>query len=134
MSSSHINVIAILYPKAAKYVEREEPGVLRYEIHRDLRASKNGTEDLVMVETYACSLVRQVLIPLPFSLRAVMSLTAKNVYSDQRHSYKDRDSFQVHGSSKMFQDFQKQLAQEDLMRAPMTLKLVGVKGGFLSRL
>lgn len=33
------------------YVKDNEPGVLRYQVYRDSKASKDGTEDIVMIET-----------------------------------------------------------------------------------
>lgn len=39
-----------------------------------------------------------------------------------------------HGSSQTFTAFNKKLAEQDLMRAPMVLKMVGEQGGFRSRL
>ena len=40
----------------------------------------------------------------------------------------------VHGSSKEFKAFQKKMAEEDLVGAPMQLKFVKAVGGFGSRL
>jgi quinol monooxygenase YgiN len=40
----------------------------------------------------------------------------------------------AHGSSKEFKAFQKKLAEEDLVGAPMQLKFVKAVGGFASRL
>jgi hypothetical protein len=40
----------------------------------------------------------------------------------------------VHGSSKEFKAFQKKMAEEDLVGAPMQLKFVKDVGGFTSRL
>ncbi len=48
--------------------------------------------------------------------------------------YKDQQSLKTHGSSETFTSFQKKLGKLDLMRAPMTLKMVAEKGGFSSRL
>ena len=50
------------------------------------------------------------------------------------HSYKDRASFQAHGSSAEFNAFQKKLADEGLMRDKMVLKILNEKLGFASRL
>jgi hypothetical protein len=36
----------------AEYVKANEPGTLKYEIHKSLRPEKDGTEDVVMVERY----------------------------------------------------------------------------------
>lgn len=48
--------------------------------------------------------------------------------------YQDQESLKLHGSSKPFTEFQKKLKELDLMRAPMTLKMVSEQGGFASRL
>jgi quinol monooxygenase YgiN len=43
--------------------------------------------------------------------------------------YQDQESLKLHGSSKPFTEFQKKLKELDLMRAPMTLKMVSEQGG-----
>lgn len=48
--------------------------------------------------------------------------------------YADQAALKIHGGSKPFQAFGKQLGEEDLIRAPMTLKMVSERGGFASRL
>jgi len=65
MASKEFNVIAIIHPKqgktdrvvellkgVAQYVRANEPGTLKYEINRVTRPSKDGTEDIVMIERY----------------------------------------------------------------------------------
>ena len=47
--------------------------------------------------------------------------------------YKDQESLKTHGSSGPFTAFQKKLGERDLMRAPMTLKIVSEQGGFGER-
>ncbi|KAI7166014.1 hypothetical protein KC343_g11015 [Hortaea werneckii] len=112
MASKEFNVIAILHPKkgktdivlrqlneVAEYVQKNEPGVLSYSINRSLRPSKDGEEEIIMLERY-----------------------------------KDQAALKEHGSSQTFTAFNKKLAEQDLMRAPMVLKMVGEQGGFRSRL
>lgn len=50
------------------------------------------------------------------------------------HRYKDQQALKTHGTSEKFAAFQKQLEKEDLMRAPMLLKMVSEQAGFSSRL
>jgi quinol monooxygenase YgiN len=65
MSSSEFDIIAILYPAEGKsgrviellkgvieYVQDNEPGTLKYELHKEQRG-----EDIVMVERYAGELI-----------------------------------------------------------------------------
>merc|ERR1712130_956816 len=65
MASKEFNVIAILHPKkgktdivlrqlneVAEYVQKNEPGVLSYSINRSLRPSKDGEEEIIMLERY----------------------------------------------------------------------------------
>ncbi|KAI7259291.1 hypothetical protein KC345_g10351 [Hortaea werneckii] len=108
MASKEFNVIAILHPKkgktdilkeVAEYVQKNEPGVLSYSINRSSRPSKDGEEEIIMLERY-----------------------------------KDQAALKEHGSSQTFTAFNKKLAEQDLMRAPMVLKMVGEQGGFRSRL
>jgi len=112
MPNHEFTVVAILYPKkgkagqlvellqgVSKHVRDNEPGTLKYEIHRSLRPGKDGAEDVIMVERY-----------------------------------RDQTSLQTHASSAPFLEFQKQVKDLDLVRAPMTLKMVSVQGGFASRL
>ena len=54
--------------------------------------------------------------------------------TDARYSYKDKKTLQEHGSSAKFNAFQKQLADEGLMRDKMTMKMLDEKAGFASRL
>lgn len=44
--------------------------------------------------------------------------------------YKDQQALKTHGTSERFTAFQKKLAEEGLMRAPMLLKMVSDVGGF----
>ncbi|RMY22817.1 hypothetical protein D0867_02465 [Hortaea werneckii] len=101
MASKEFNVIAILHPKkgktdivlrqlneVAEYVQKNEPGVLSYSINRSLRPSKDGEEEIIMLERY-----------------------------------KDQAALKEHGSSQTFTAFNKKLAEQDLMRAPMVLKM-----------
>jgi quinol monooxygenase YgiN len=65
-------------------------------------------------------------------------VTLWNVQDDfevlTENRYKDQQSLKTHGTSETFTAFNKKLAKLDLMRAPMTLKMVSEKGGFSSRL
>ena len=36
--------------EVGEYVKANEPGTLKYEVNRSLRAAKDGTEDIVMIE------------------------------------------------------------------------------------
>jgi quinol monooxygenase YgiN len=110
-------VISLLQ-EVAQYVKDNEPGTLKYEISRSLRPNKDGTEEIVMLERYS----------LPSM--CVSSPTELN-YSNR---YKDQKALKTHGTSEKFTAFQKKLSAQDLMRAPMTLKMVSEKGGFSSRL
>ncbi|KAG0648524.1 hypothetical protein D0Z07_5264 [Hyphodiscus hymeniophilus] len=49
-------------------------------------------------------------------------------------TYKSKAAMGAHASSKDFKAFQKKMAQEDLVGAPMQLKFVKSVGGFPSRL
>ncbi|KAH6684314.1 hypothetical protein B0J14DRAFT_526893 [Halenospora varia] len=49
-------------------------------------------------------------------------------------SYKDKAALDAHGSSKEFAAFQKKLKEEQLVGAPMQLKITKAAGGFASRL
>ena len=40
-----------LLQEVAEYVKSKEPFVLRYEINRSLRPNKDGTEEIIMMET-----------------------------------------------------------------------------------
>lgn len=100
----------------SKYVKDNEPGTLRYEVTRDLRPGKDGNEDVVMIERYDD--------PLPSVL----------LLQPDTRRYSDQGALKTHGTSKPFTAFQKKLGEEDLMRAPMTLKMVSERGGFASRL
>lgn len=40
-----------LLEDVAKYVKENEPGVLRYQAYKDMRAGKGGEEDVIMLET-----------------------------------------------------------------------------------
>ena len=51
-----------------------------------------------------------------------------------RDRYKDQQALKAHGTSDKFVAFQKQLEKEDLMRAPMMLKMVSEQAGFSARL
>ena len=99
----------------SKYVKDNEPGTLRYEATRDLRPGKDGNEDIVMIE------------------RCAVSVHDLDRAAD-KHRYADKGALNAHGSSKPFKAFGKQLVEEDLIRAPMTLKMVSERGGFASRL
>jgi quinol monooxygenase YgiN len=48
--------------------------------------------------------------------------------------YKSKQAMGVHGSSKEFKAFQKKMAEESLIAAPMQLKFIKSVGGFPSRL
>merc|ERR1712118_274510 len=65
LASKEFNVIAILSPKkgktdivlrqlneVAEYVQKNEPGVLSYSINRSLRPSKDGEDEIIMLERY----------------------------------------------------------------------------------
>merc|ERR1739841_301657 len=65
MASKEFNVMGILHPKkgktdivlrqlneVAEYVQKNEPGVLSYSINRSLRPSKDGEEEIIMLERY----------------------------------------------------------------------------------
>lgn len=54
--------------------------------------------------------------------------------ADTSYSYKDKKALQEHGSSDRFKAFQKQIADEGLMREGMTIKMLNEKLGFASRL
>ncbi|KAH7393609.1 hypothetical protein BKA64DRAFT_676587 [Cadophora sp. MPI-SDFR-AT-0126] len=49
-------------------------------------------------------------------------------------SYKDKAALGAHGSSTTFKAFQKKMQDEDLVGAPMQLKMLKHAGGFTSRL
>ena len=49
-SSLMYDKVIDLINEVAKYVKDNEPGTLRYEINRSLRAGKDGNEDIVMLE------------------------------------------------------------------------------------
>ncbi|RMY86959.1 hypothetical protein D0861_05648 [Hortaea werneckii] len=140
MASKEFNVIAILSPKkgktdivlrqlneVAEYVQKNEPGVLSYSINRSLRPSKDGEEEIIMLERYA-GFSRPVLLKL-LSFQDYSQLISRIWYR-----YKDQAALKEHGSSQTFTAFNKKLAEQDLMRAPMVLKMVGEQGGFRSRL
>ncbi len=54
--------------------------------------------------------------------------------TDGFHSYRDKAALGTHASSDQFKAFQKKLADEDLVGAPMRLKFVKTVGGFVTRL
>ena len=106
-----------LIQNVSKYVKDNEPGTLRYEITRDLKPGKDGNEDVVMIERYTMA------APGP----------PRGSETDL-HRYSDHGALKAHGTSKPFVAFGKQLGEEGLIRAPMTLKMVSERGGFASRL
>ncbi|KAK4496831.1 hypothetical protein PRZ48_012815 [Zasmidium cellare] len=112
MSSTEINIVAVLHPKQgsvdevitifsdlAKWIHANEPGTLVYQVHRSLRPGKDGNEDVVIVERY-----------------------------------KDAAALKTHGSTPQFKSMQATFAKKKLMRAAPEIHTVSGKGGFASRL
>ncbi|KAK3057856.1 hypothetical protein LTR09_000931 [Extremus antarcticus] len=112
MSSSEFSVVAVLYPKKDK--TDEVVGLLQ-EVAQYVKANEPGT----------------LKYEITRSLRPNKDGTEDIVMLER---YKDQQSLKTHGSSETFTSFQKKLGKLDLMRAPMTLKMVAEKGGFSSRL
>lgn len=48
-ANAYSKVVALLN-EVAEYVHTKEPGTLQYEINRSLRPSKDGLEEIVMIE------------------------------------------------------------------------------------
>lgn len=86
--------------------------------HHSLKPAKDGTEDIIMIERYE-HIGKDGICPL---------------CTNEEFRYKDMKALQAHGSSEKFTTFQKQMEKEDLIRAPMLLKMVAEHGGFSSRL
>jgi quinol monooxygenase YgiN len=106
-----------LLNEVSKYVEKNEPGTLKYQINKEVN-KKSGVEEVIMIER-----------SVPFSNSAAL-----RDRSDIPQSYKDKAALGAHGSSKEFKAFQKKLQEEDLVGGPMQLKFVKDVGGFASRL
>ncbi|EME38438.1 hypothetical protein DOTSEDRAFT_75841 [Dothistroma septosporum NZE10] len=112
MASKEFNVVAILYPKKGR--TDEVIGLLQ------------------KVAEYVKSQEPFVLrYEINRSLRPNKDGTEEIIMIER---YTDQQGLKAHGSSEPFTAFQKKLAEMDLMRAPMTLKMVGPQGGFASRL
>jgi quinol monooxygenase YgiN len=103
-----------LLQEVSEYVHKNEPDTLKYQINREVN-EKSGAEQVIMMET-------------------LVSASPKRHVTDFQSRYKSKAAMGVHGSSKEFKAFQKKMAEEDLVGAPMQLKFVKVVGGFTSRL
>ncbi|CAF9919155.1 MAG: hypothetical protein ALECFALPRED_000984 [Alectoria fallacina] len=108
--SEQIEMVAILSPKPGavdqviealtpfnKYVEENEPGVLKYEFYRQVNVD-SGKEDLVYLELY-----------------------------------KDKESFEIHATSSPFKAMREKAAKEQLLVAPIEVKVLKRVGGFSLR-
>lgn len=103
-----------LLQEVSEYVHKNEPDTLKYQINREVN-KKSGAEQVIMIETS-------------------VPISQKRQVTDFQFRYKSKAAMGVHGSSKEFKAFQKKMAEEDLVGAPMQLKFVKDVGGFASRL
>jgi len=112
MPSTEFNVVAVLYPKQGKTQRVLE---LLNDVADYVHANEPGT--------------------LKYDINSVMR-PAKDGTEEivMIERYTDQQALKAHGTSEKFKAFQKTLADESLMRAPMLLKMVQEKGGFASRL
>lgn len=117
----------------ADYVHANEPGTLKYDINSVMRPAKDGTEEIVMIERYGVLLLLLSHYHIGYFAIRLLWL-CRDTYNDLFNRYTDQQALKAHGTSEKFKAFQKTLADESLMRAPMLLKMVQEKGGFASRL
>jgi quinol monooxygenase YgiN len=143
---SEINIIAILTPAPGKFdrvfphsqiwavwstnaykaeelfrsimeeVERNEPGCLRYKIHRSVDGA-----DLVLVETWV----------LPLLNLSDVGCNGKPAHSIFR--YKDQQAFNEHRTTAYFGELQAKMKEEKLVGKPPVHVLCSSIGGFDKR-
>ena len=100
----------------AAAVKANEPGTLRYQIHRE---TKGDAPTILMMETYA---------------KRHSYFQEVHTYSFCRCRYKDQESLKVHGGSKDFKELGRAFKKEGLLEGPMKVLFTKEAGGFASKL
>jgi quinol monooxygenase YgiN len=127
----------------SKSVLSNEPGTLRYQIHREIN-KKTGEEELVMIEVLVLStpilrfsVHRDHFHPLLVfgSLNTQLMVIERAPYGRLIIArYTDMEAVKLHGSTTEFKAFYKTVQEEDLTAAPTRVQILKAVGGFASRL
>lgn len=125
----------------SKSVLSNEPGTIKYQIHREIN-KKTGEEELVMIEGLVLfSLILKISVHRDnlHSLLAFRGLQVDSTWSGMNDRliiarYTDMEAVKLHGSTAEFKAFYKTVQEEDLTAAPTRVQILKAVGGFASRL
>jgi len=108
-----------------QYVEAHEPGVLKYQLYRQVNAA-SGEETLVFIEMCVSSKSQQSI-----NIRHIFE--QRGDADHNKNSFKDAETLAKHQKSEVYQQVQKAGAEQELLASPPDIKILRHVGGFGAR-